>query len=127
LRDYARPLSLAAFQLSLSSIERPQALLPFALEATRHQPVVGVDGAVAALGALRFVGCSLHPEPPLLQGGLAIAFEPLGRTESGGKPGRLQGGNERLRDGVVDLDAADIEAIDAAARDQNLARTMVPR
>ena len=68
MRDYARPLSLAAFQLSLSSIERPQALLPFALEATRHQPVVGVDGAVAALGALRFVGCSLHPEPPLLQG-----------------------------------------------------------
>jgi hypothetical protein len=39
--------------------------------------------------------------------------------------GRLQGGDEGPGDGLVDLDAADIEAIDAAALDQDLARAMM--
>jgi len=86
-------------QIGLGDGERPQALLPFALEAARHQPIVGVDGAVAALGALHFVACSLHTEPPLLQDRIAIAFEPLRRGESGRKRGRLQGGEEGPGDG----------------------------
>ena len=127
LRDYPWLLPFAALQFGLGGIERPQALLPFAFEAARHQPVVGVDGAVAAFGALRFVAGPLQPEPPLLQSGLAVAFEPFSGGECGGKPGRLQGEDEGAGDGLVDLNAADIEAIDAAALDQNLARTMVPR
>ena len=54
-----------------------QALLPFAFEAARHQAVVGIDGAVAALGAARFVACPLDAETPLPERGLAIGLEPL--------------------------------------------------
>ena len=74
-----------------------------------------------ALGALRFVALDL--EAPLLQGGLAIALEPLGGG-SGGKSGRFQGGEEGRGDS--DLDAADVEAIRAAAITRTLAGAMVP-
>jgi hypothetical protein len=70
----------------LARLKRTQAFLPVAFEVARHQPVV--DGAIAALGALRFV-CSLDPEPPLLQSDFAIDFEPLSGGKGGGKPGRL--------------------------------------
>jgi len=42
-----------------------------------------------------------------------------------GEPGRLQSGEEGPGDGFVDLDAADIEAIDAAALDQDFARAVI--
>ena len=89
LRDHPRPLSFAALQLSLGRLKRTQAFLPVAFEAARHQPVIGVDGAIAALGVLRFVIGSLDPEPPLLQRDFAIDFEPLSGGKGGGKPGRL--------------------------------------
>jgi hypothetical protein len=79
-----------------------------------------------ALGALRFVTGALDPEAPLLQDGLAIALEPLGGGDDGGKSGRFQGGEKGHGDSRVDLDAADVEAIRAAASDQNLAGAMVP-
>ena len=89
LRNHPRPLSFAALQLSLGRLKRTQAFLPVAFEAARHQPVIGVDGAIAALGVLRFVIGSLDPEPPLLQRDFAIDFEPLSGGKGGGKPGRL--------------------------------------
>ena len=107
--------------LELGRLKRAQAFLPVAFEAARHQPVVGVDGAIAALGALRFVIGSLDPEPPLLQSDFAFGFEPLGGGKGGGKPGRLQGSDEGPGDSLVDLDAADIEAIDTTALDERLA------
>jgi len=119
-------LSFSTLEFGLCGIQRAQAFLPFAFEAARHQPIVGVDSAIAALGALRFVTGPLDAEPPLLQSGLAIAFEPLGGGKGGGKPGRFQGGDEGRGDGGIDLDAADVEAIGAAAFDKNLAGAMVP-
>ena len=59
--------------------------------------------------------------------GLAIGLEPLRGGDSGGELCRLEGGDEGLRDGLVDLDAADVEAIDAAAFDQDFAGAMIPR
>src|SRR5208283_232575 len=105
----------ATRKLGLGGLERAQPLLPFALEAASDQAVVGIDGAVAALGAARFVACPLDAEAPLSERGLAIGLEPLRGGDRGGKPCRLEGGDERPRDGLVDLDAADAEAIDAAA------------
>src|SRR5215468_5281265 len=105
--------------------EGAQQLLPVAFETARHQPVVGIDSAIAALGALRFVIGSLDPEPPLLQNGFAFDFQPFSGGKSGGKPSRLQGSDEGPSDGLVDLDTADIEAIDAAVLDENLARAVV--
>jgi hypothetical protein len=66
-------------------------------------PVVGVDSAVATFVALCFVIGAFDPEPPLLQGGLAIALEPLGGGTGCGKAGRLHGGEEGPGDGFVDL------------------------
>src|SRR5208283_2473114 len=117
----------ATRKLGLGGLERAQPLLPFALEAASDQAVVGIDGAVAALGAARFVACPLDAEAPLPERGLAIGLEPLRGGDRGGKPCRLEGGDERPRDGLVDLDAADVEAIDAAALDQDLAGAMIPR
>ena len=59
--------------------------------------------------------------------GLAIGLEPLRGGDSGGELCRLEGGDEGLRDGLVDLDASDVEAIDAAAFDQDFAGAMIPR
>src|SRR5215469_7103308 len=125
LRDHPRPLFFAAYQLDLGRLECAQALLPVAFEAARHQPVVGIDSAVATLGALRFVIGSLEPEPPLLQSDFAFGFQPLGGGEGGGKPSRLQSSDEGPGDGLVDLDAADIEATDTPVLDENLARAVV--
>src|SRR6266700_3630977 len=47
--------------------------------------------------------------------------------ERGSELCRLEGGDEGPRDGLVDLDAADVEAIDATALDQDLAGAMIPR
>src|SRR6202035_285545 len=52
---------------------------------------------------------------------------PLGSGERGSELCRLEGGDEGPRDGLVDLNAANVEAIDAAALDQDLARAMIPR
>ena len=75
---------------------------------------------------MRFVIGPLDPEPPLLQSGFAFDFQPLSGGKGGGKPSRLQGSDEGASDGLVDLDTADIEAIDAAVLDENLARAVVP-
>jgi hypothetical protein len=74
---------------------------------------------------LRFVISSLDPEPPLLQSDFAFGFRPLSGGKGGGRPSRLQGSDEGPSDGLADLDTADIEAIDAAVFDENLARTVV--
>src|ERR1700756_3880277 len=124
-RDHPRPLLLAALQLKLSGLKRAQPLLPVAFEAARHQPVVGIDSAIAPLGALRFVIGSLDPEPPLLQRHFAFGFQPLSGGKSGGKSGRFQSSDEGPSDGLVNLDPANIEAIDAAVLDENLARAVV--
>jgi hypothetical protein len=84
------------------------------LQAASDQPVVWIDGTVAALGAARFVACPLDAETPLLERGLAICFEPLGSGERGSELCRLEGGDEGQRDGLVDLNAANVEAISAA-------------
>src|SRR5437762_7117006 len=91
----------------------------------RARRVAGLDSAMATRGALRFVVGSLDPEPPLLQSDFAFGFQPLSGGQGGGKPGRLQGSDEGPSDGLVDLDTADVEAIDAAVLDENLARAVV--
>src|SRR5258708_37829494 len=83
----------AACKLGLGGFEGAQALLPLALQAASDQPVVWIDGTVAALGAARFVACPLDAETPLLERGLAICFEPLGSGERGSELCRLEGGD----------------------------------
>ena len=50
LRENAWALMLATSKLRLRRLERGEAFLPCALEATCDEPIVGIDGAIAALG-----------------------------------------------------------------------------
>jgi hypothetical protein len=110
---------------ALRGLQRLQGFFPLSLEAARHETVVGIDGAIAALGALGFITGAFHGESPLLERRVAIRLEPLGGGDRCGELCRFQGGDEGFRDGVADLDAADTEAIDAAALDQRFAGAMI--
>ena len=116
---------LAAGELSLRGLKVGQALLPLALQPARDEPVVGVDRPIAALRAGRLVSGPLSAEPPLLERRLGIEFKALGRGEGGGELDRLERGQERPGDRLVDLHPADVEAIATVALDTRLARAMV--
>jgi hypothetical protein len=111
--------------LRLGRLQGLQTLLPFPLKAARHESVLGIDGAIAAFGARDFVARSFHAETPLLECRIAIGGELLGGGESSGERGRLQSRDEGLCHSLVDLNASDVEAIDAASFDENLAGAMI--
>src|SRR5208283_1291925 len=79
------------------------------------------------LGALGLKARALQGEPPLLERRLAIGFKPFGGGERRSELCRLQGVDERLRYGVVDLNASDIEATDPSVLDQDLAGAVISR
>src|SRR5207247_1392548 len=68
-REHARTLLLATCKFQLRCLECGQTLLPRALQATRHQPVVGIDGAIATLGEACCIARPLDAEPPVLERG----------------------------------------------------------
>src|SRR5205809_473164 len=76
-REHARTLLLATCKFQLRCLECGQTLLPRALQATRHQPVVGIDGAIATLGEACCIARPLDAEPPVLERGRAIHLELL--------------------------------------------------
>src|SRR2546429_161021 len=121
--QHARAPPLAAREFWLGGFECVQTLLPRTLKTAGDEAVVGIDCAVAALGARRCVARPFHAKTPLFEGRIAVGFEPLGGRESGDKFGRLEGCNESLRHSFVDLDASDVEAVDAAPLNENLAGT----
>ena len=126
LVDRRRTLSFTASEIGFGGLQRLQAFFPLAFEPTRDEAVVRVDGSIAAFCALGFVAGALHGQSPLLEDGLAIGLEPFGGGERRRQLCGLQGGKERFGDGVVDLNAADIEAIDATVLDQHFSRAMIP-
>src|SRR5215475_6725446 len=126
LREHARSFRLATGELGLCGFERAQALFPFALEAAGNQAIVGIHRAIAPLGTARLVIRPIDAEPPLLEGRFAIGLEALGSSDGGGKLDGLECRNEGARDGLVDLDTADVEAVAAATVDEVFATAMVP-
>src|SRR5262245_23175819 len=125
LGEHARSFRLATGELGLCGFERAQALFPFALEPASNQAIIRIDRAIATLGPARRVARSLDAKPPLLEGRLAIGLEALGSSDRGGKPDWLECRNEGTRDGLVDLDTADVETVAAAPVDEVLAAAMV--
>ena len=73
------------------------------------------------------VAPTLDIVPPLTERGIIIGLEPFCSLHSGSDTGRRDGGEDRLDDGVVDLHAANIQAIDTTATDDVLASAMVAR
>ena len=64
---------------------------------------------------------------PLPEHCVAIRFEPFSGDNTGSQRRRLEGHKKPLCDGVIDLNATNIQAIDPTAFDNDLARAMVAR
>ena len=82
LGDRAPGARSRAREIGLRGLQRLQGFFPLALEAARHETVFGIDGAIAALGALGFVARAFRREPPWLERRLAIRLESLGGGEA---------------------------------------------
>ena len=94
------------------------ACVPLGLQAAGDQPVVGVDGPVAALGLAGLVAGLLDLAAPLRERGVVAVLELLGGGQAGLQRGGLQRGQERAGDRGVDRDAADAQVPGAAALDE---------
>jgi hypothetical protein len=105
---------------------RPRVMQGLAARSAGNQAIIGVHRTIAPLGPARLVIRPLNPKPPLLEGRLAIGLEALGGSDGSGKPDWLECRNEGARDRLVDLDAADVEAVAAATVDEVFAAAMVP-
>src|SRR5262249_55051607 len=114
-----------SFSRRASSVSSAEALFPRTLEAARDEPVVGIYGAIAALGEACHVARPLDAEPPVLERGLAIHLQLLSSSQRRCDLRRLERCNEGACHGVVDLYATDVEAIAAAPLDEMLSRTVV--
>ena len=127
LAENARSLFQSAGEFLVRRRQISQALLPLALQPTRDQPVVRINGAIAPLRPLGFVGCPLDSLPPLLERCLGVGFEPFGGGNSGGQLGGLDRGQEGVGKRRVDLHAADIETVTAPTLDNDLAGAVIAR
>jgi len=121
------PLPLAAGELGLGLMERYERPLPLGLEAAGDEAVLRVDGAVATFGLPCRVAPTLDVTTPLTERGVITGLEPFRRSDGGGDSGRRDGGEDGLDDGVVDLDTADVQAVDTPAVDDVLAGAVVAR
>src|SRR6516165_1960652 len=117
----------ATRKLGLGLVELAQAVLPLGLDAAGDEAVVGVDSAIATLGALRLVACALDRETPLRQRAVVVGFDALGRGERGLDAERRERSKHGVRHRLVDLHGADAEAVDAAAVDDALAGAVIAR
>jgi len=96
-----RACGLAAGQLSFGVGQFAECGLPFALQPAGDQPVVRVDGPVAALGPGCLVAGLLDLALVLGQGSTMSVFELPGRLQARVERGRGQRGQERGGDGGV--------------------------
>ena len=122
-----RSQCFAMGKLGLGPIEFAQGFLPLSLETASDKTIIRIDGAIATLGALRFVACPFHRETPLRERTVMVGFEPLGRGNC-----RLDtDGRERGEHGpfnrFVNLQRTDGEAVDAATIGDVLAGAMIAR
>src|SRR5206468_612264 len=93
---------LAARKFSLCIGKLAGGLFPFGCQPAGDQPVVGVDGPVAALGPAGVVAGLLHLAVVLGQGGIVAVFELPGGLQACVERRWCQGGEERAGDGGVD-------------------------
>jgi hypothetical protein len=105
---------LPALEFSLSGSQVAQPFLPLGFQPTRHHPVFRLNSAVLALGAISLVARPLNSQSPLSKRSVMIGFQLPYRLFGnchGSRRHRLQ---KCVGDGLIDLNAADGEAIDAS-------------
>ncbi len=118
-RERARLLLFTQREFGLCLGELAECVLPVALETARHEPVLGLDLAIAPLGTVGVVFGAFELQPPLLQRGVVVLLERFGRLQRGLHAGWGERGEQRAGDGLVDLAAADPDAPFAAVLDQD--------
>jgi hypothetical protein len=73
----ARLLTLTPLHLGFGVAEFAQSLFPLRLQATRHQPIVRIDGVIATFCLRRFITPPLDLQAPLLQSRVTVRFQPF--------------------------------------------------
>lgn len=126
-RELLWPKLLAAREFAARLLQGAQSLLPLRLEPACHQPVVGIDRAIAALGALDLLVGALDRQAPLGQGAVVIGLQQLRRTHRCPQAGGCHSAQEGMDHGLVDLRATDVQAVHAATIDDALVRALVAR
>jgi hypothetical protein len=121
------PLVLADGKLTLGVLEIPQTLLPLRFQAAGDEAILRLHGAIAPLSAFGFIPRTLDGQTPLRERRVVVGFELLRRHQGRLHSRRGEGCQKGRRHRVVDLDTADVEAVDAAAVDQIFARAVVAR
>jgi len=127
LSEYTRALLLATRKFSLCGFKSAQLFLPLALESTSDKAIVRVNSTISSLGAACFITCSLDTKAPLPEHRFAIRFKPFRGGDTGSQLRWLEDRKKSLCNGVIDLNATNIEAIDPAALDNDLAGAVVAR
>jgi len=109
---------LAANEFVLGVGQLLQGGVPLGLQSPGDQPVVRVDGPVAALGPACLVAGLLDLPAPLRERGVVTILELLRGGQTGLQRGGLQRGQESGGHGGVDRDAADAQVPGAPAVDE---------
>src|SRR5271165_5388089 len=125
LAEDARSLLRSAGEFFVCRLQISQALLPLAFKPARDEPIVWIDGTIAPLCTLGFIGGPLDGLAPLLERRLRVGLEPLGGGETRGKLCRFDRGEEGLGERLVNLHAADVETVAAAALDDDFTGAVV--
>lgn len=111
----------------LGLFEFTQLCLPLCFKSARDQTVLRIHGAVASFGTQRFVVRPFDSQAPLRKRCIVIGLKTFcglyGRFEAGW----FNGVQEGLRNGGVNLQATNIEALDATTILDIFVRTMVTR
>src|SRR5262249_37671908 len=87
----------------------------------------GIDGAVAPLGALRFIARTFYLTAPLRQRGVVLCVTELHRAQRGFEPGWRDRGVDRVGHSVVDPQTADAHAGLASTVDEGGASAVIAR
>lgn len=90
-----------------------------------HEPIVGVDGEVAALNSGGLVAGALDLSTPLGERCVVVGFDRFGGGQRSGDTGGGERGEEGAGDAVVDLHAANRQATLAVTVDQGAVGAVV--
>ena len=123
--QHARALLFSPLELRFGSGEIAQAFFPLRFESACHESVFGFDRTILTLGTFGFVASAFHRQAPLTERCIVVGFELLdGELRCFQRRGR-QSFEKSIDNGLIDLNAADIETVHAASLDDILARAMV--
>src|SRR5271157_315853 len=125
LAQHARALSFPPFQFRFGSGKIAQTLFPLGFESACHESVFGLNGTILTLGSFGFVASTFHRQTPLSECCIVIRFELLYGELCCFQSRRRQSFEKSIDNGLIDLNAAHVQAIHSASANHILARAMV--